>query len=317
MPSISIIMPVFNTGAYLSEAIDSVLNQQPHGGVGVPQFELILVDDGSTDPATLAILRAAPNDARISVIANDRSKGAAGARNTGIDAARGEWIGFLDSDDLWFPTSLSMRWHAVLDHPEAQWIGASFRLLKPTGERGGKSEFAGAAELLGALPEPQGDIAVERLHRPVARFGENCFIGIMTVLMKRSLLLQKGLFTEELLRSEDYHLWFRCAFDQDLWLVKADVAFYRIHGASLTHGNAPRHLHEDEMIEQLRQLPEGRHHSALLKRRLDFVLQDHCYFYRGQKAYSAAMRVALQWIRQRPLNASAWKELLACGFRVG
>jgi glycosyltransferase involved in cell wall biosynthesis len=313
---VSIIMPVFNTGAYLEDAIASVLDQHADGAVALPDVELILVDDNSSDPATLAILDRAADDPRMRVMRNARSKGAAGARNTGIDAARGEWIGFLDSDDLWFPDSLALRWRTVLDHPEAKWVGAGFRLLKPSADASGEPAFDTAASLLGKVERQQAP-AVERLERPVARFGEQCFIGIMTVLIKRDLIVQKGMFSEQLQRSEDYHLWFKCAFDQDLWLVKADVAFYRIHGASLTHGNAPRHLHEDEMIDELLHRREGRSYSDLLLRRLDFVMQDHCYFYRGQKTYSAALRTAVRWIRRRPFQLSAWKELLACSLKVG
>ena len=317
MPSLSVIMPVFNTGAYLSEAIESVLNQHADRGLPVPSFELILVDDNSTDATTLAILRGAKENGRIRVINNKRSKGAAGARNSGIDSARGEWIGFLDSDDLWFPNSLAARWRTVVEHPEAQWVGANFRLLKPSAESDGFPVFDSAATLFSKLPEGQSETKVERLKCPVEKFGEKCFIGIMTVMIKRTLIVRKGLFSEGLPRSEDYHLWFRCAFDQDLWLAKVDVAFYRIHSASLTHGNAPRYMHEDKMIEQLQRLPEGRPYFDLLMRRLDFVMQDHCYFYRGKRNHPAATKAALHWIRRRPFNPAAWKELIACSLRAG
>lgn len=113
-PMISIIMPVFNTGAYLIEAINSVLNQQPVSGCELPSFELLIVDDQSIDQETIEILDGASLlDTRIQVFKNQRKKGAAGARNTGIMNARGKWIGFLDSDDIWFPrftrNALQMR----------------------------------------------------------------------------------------------------------------------------------------------------------------------------------------------------------------
>ena len=109
-PMISIIMPVFNTGAYLIEAINSVLNQQPVSGCELPSFELLIVDDQSIDQETIEILDGASLlDTRIQVFKNQRKKGTVGARNTGIINARGKWIGFLDSDDIWFPDSLGMR----------------------------------------------------------------------------------------------------------------------------------------------------------------------------------------------------------------
>ena len=316
-PRISILMPVFNSGAYLQEAVDSVLNQQSLSGDPLPPFELILVDDHSTDPVTLSVLHRLSTQENVIVIKNQRTKGAAGARNTGIEFAKGEWIGFLDSDDLWFPFALAYRWKAIAANSKINWIGAGFRLLKPSTEAGKGEHFESACHMLApfqnaALPE-----SVEQLVRPVNRFGEKCMLGIMTVLIRRELILQKGMFDEKLPRAEDYHLWFKCAFDEDLWMVQSEIAFYRIHALSLTHGKNPRHLHEDTMIRQLLRMPDAKLHKVVLKRRLDFVLQDHGYFYRRENRFATATRVALTRMTSRPFAFTVWKELLACALRVG
>lgn len=317
-PMVSVIMPVFNTGAYLIEAINSVLNQKTVSDCELPSFELIIVDDHSTDQKTIAILDAASiSDSRIHVIANQRKKGAAGARNTGIMNARGTWIGFLDSDDIWFPNSLALRWHSISKNVNVKWAGAHFRLLKPSFHLEGKPVFESSENLMVGFDEITDLPEMVCLPQPVGEFANSCMIGIMTVLIQRALIIEKGMFNEQLRRSEDYHLWFKCAFDNDLWMIKSDIAFYRIHSDSLTHGNHPKYLYEDTMIEFLLKDPIGSMHKSMLTRRFDFVMQDQCYFYRGQKLFGAACQTALQWISKRPLKLSAWKELVACGLRVG
>lgn len=316
-PLVSVVMPVFNTGVYLVEAINSVLNQQAVPDCELPEFELLIVDDHSTDQKTLGILdAAASSDSRIRLLKNQRPKGAAGARNTGIMNARGTWIGFLDSDDIWLPNSLVLRWRVVLENANARWVGARFRLLRPTTVVNDVQIFERAENLIAGLDKNINPTEIACLPRPVEAFGNSCMVGIMTVLIQRALIVEKELFNEQLRRTEDYHLWFKCAFDTDLWMLEADVAFYRIHSGSLTHGNTPKYLYEDTMIKLLLVDPVGAMHKTTLTKRFDLVMQDHCYFYRGQKLFGAALGSVLRWIAKRPLNASAWKELVACSLRI-
>ncbi|SKB70578.1 Glycosyltransferase involved in cell wall bisynthesis [Parapedobacter luteus] len=93
MTDISIITPCYNSGDFLQDAVDSVMQYQ-----GIHRYELIIVDDGSTDESTLQILRHLATQQSITVIHQD-NKGPAGARNTGCRAAKGEYLLFLDSDN--------------------------------------------------------------------------------------------------------------------------------------------------------------------------------------------------------------------------
>ena len=97
-PEISVIIPVFNTGTILQDTIKSVLDQT------FENFEIVIINDGSTDPETLKILSSL-HDIRIRVIHQDNS-GVAIARNRGIDESRGDYIAFLDHDDLFMPEKL-------------------------------------------------------------------------------------------------------------------------------------------------------------------------------------------------------------------
>lgn len=111
-PSVSVIIPTYNREQTLGRAIQSVLNQT------FQDFEIIVVDDGSTD-GTRAIVEGFC-DARIRYLRHEQNRGAATARNTGIRAARGAYLAFLDSDDEWLPEKLSEQ-IALLKDPSADW----------------------------------------------------------------------------------------------------------------------------------------------------------------------------------------------------
>lgn len=99
---ISVVLPTYNRAADLKRAVDSVLNQT------YPHFELIIVDDGSTDE-TIALINEI-KDERVSFIKHSVNKGAAASRNTGIKISNGKYIAFLDSDDTWHPEKLEKQY---------------------------------------------------------------------------------------------------------------------------------------------------------------------------------------------------------------
>jgi len=103
MDCISVIIPVFNRARLIGTAVASVLKQT------YPEFEIIVVDDGSKDSTAQVMSDLAREDRRIRYLRHDSNRGAQAARNTGIRAARGDWIGFLDSDDQFLPHSLEAR----------------------------------------------------------------------------------------------------------------------------------------------------------------------------------------------------------------
>ncbi|WP_019882518.1 MULTISPECIES: glycosyltransferase family 2 protein [unclassified Methylophilus] len=103
MPKVSIICPVYNSELFLNETIDSVINQS------FIDWELILIDDYSTDSSKLIIESTHNIDNRIKFVSLDRNSGPAIARNKGIEIAGGEYIAFIDSDDIWHPLKLEKQ----------------------------------------------------------------------------------------------------------------------------------------------------------------------------------------------------------------
>jgi len=102
-PTVSVIIPTYNRAHLVGRSIQSVINQT------YQDFEIIVVDDGSTDNTEDIIKEFQKKDKRIKHIKHNKNKGGSAARNTGIRAARGEYIAFLDSDDEWMPTKLEKQ----------------------------------------------------------------------------------------------------------------------------------------------------------------------------------------------------------------
>jgi glycosyltransferase involved in cell wall biosynthesis len=103
MTMVSVVIPTYNRSEHIQCAIQSVLKQT------YSDLEVIVVDDRSNDNTVQIVKEYARKDTRIRLLVHSERKGAQAARNTGIRAARGEWVGFLDSDDQWFPDSLDVR----------------------------------------------------------------------------------------------------------------------------------------------------------------------------------------------------------------
>lgn len=121
---VSIIVPVYNAEKYIGEAIKSVLNQT------YPYFELIIVDDASTDRTT-EIVRSFKDD-RIRLIQHDKNRGPGAARNTAIKVAQGEWMAILDADDQWLPERLEKLMKIALEAGEKYFIADDLLLTFDT-----------------------------------------------------------------------------------------------------------------------------------------------------------------------------------------
>jgi GT2 family glycosyltransferase len=125
-PSVSVIIPTFDRGPVLREAIDSVLAQTYR------DFDLIVVDDGSTDGTRELVESVYGGEARVRYL-YQRNAGAASARNAGLDLATGQYVAFLDSDDAWKPWHLSLLVAALDAHPEAGMVWADMDVVDATG----------------------------------------------------------------------------------------------------------------------------------------------------------------------------------------
>jgi glycosyltransferase involved in cell wall biosynthesis len=185
-PLVSVIIPTYNRGWILSEAIDSVLNQE------FEDFELIVVDDGSTDN-TWEILDAYGRDI---IALRQSNQGVSAARNRGISEAIGQLVAFLDSDDLWLPGKLSRQVDFFYSTPDA--------LVSQTEEIWIRN---GVRVNPGKRHQKYSGMIFERSL-------ELCLVSPSAVMIKKKLFDRVGLFDESLKACEDYDFWLRisCTF---------------------------------------------------------------------------------------------------------
>jgi len=212
MPVVSVIIPTYNRASYIAEAIRSVQGQT------YPNYEIIVADDGSTDNS--AEIVAGFGDAVTYVPLPHRGQPAA-TRNGGLCVASGEFIAFLDSDDLFLPNKLALQLSAFEAHPEAGLVysnGCFFRgdPTQPTGY------------VLDGLPTPSGDVFAELL--------QGNFLTTPVVLIRRACLDVVGMFDErpDFLAVEDYDLWLRIAAQLPVIYAPGNVAAIRRHGQSIS-----------------------------------------------------------------------------------
>lgn len=211
-------MPTFNRAEYILEAIQSVLAQS------FPALELVIVDDGSTD-TTPGIIRAL-NDSRIRYILQDH-RGVSAALNTGWRAARGEFIGRLDSDDRWLPDLLATLVpplqedsNVALAYGRAQWMDAQGN---PLPNIAGTSEKFPGHTLKSLL------------------YGD--FVTPMAVVINRKCLETVGGYDESLTANEDWDLWIRLAEVYRFVYRDQVLAHYRVHSRNLTHSGSGQNMH--------------------------------------------------------------------------
>lgn len=190
-PRVSVILPTYNRGWILEQAVDSVLDQD------YANIKLIVVDDGSTDD-TGHLLSMFKN--RITVI-RQANRGVSAARNTGIRAATGELIALLDSDDAWLPGKVAAQVAFFKEHPDA--------LICQTEEIWIRN---GVRVNPGKRHRKQAGMIFER---SLAL----CLVSPSAVMMQRSLLDEVGLFDESLPACEDYDLWLRIAWRHPIHLI--------------------------------------------------------------------------------------------------
>jgi glycosyltransferase involved in cell wall biosynthesis len=197
-PLVSVVIPTYNRAWILTEAIKSVLSQT------FENYELIVVDDGSTDNTRL-LLDSFKDIRAIS----QKNKGVSAARNSGIEAAAGDYLAFLDSDDLWLPEKLASQMAFFKTHPEAM-ICQTQEIWIRNGRR----------------------INPKRRHRKASgmffeRSLDLCLVSPSAVIIKKDLLDDVGRFDEMLPACEDYDLWLRIGARYPVFLVDKPLVIKR------------------------------------------------------------------------------------------
>ena len=206
---VSIIMPSYNTGRFIAETIESVIAQT------YTNWELIIVDDCSTDN-TDDVVRPYLSDERICYVKNEKNSGAAISRNRALREAKGKWIAFLDSDDLWLPEKLERQLNFMNDNG----YHFSYTNYEEIEENGCKR---------GVIVTGPKKITKTGMYN-------YCWPGCLTVMYNASII---GVIqVEDIKKNNDYAMWLRVCKKADCYLLDESLALYRRGrmGSVSTHG---------------------------------------------------------------------------------
>ncbi len=219
-PRVSVVIPVRDGIAFIWEALDSVLSQS------FSDLEILVMDDGSEDYDYQELRTIDP---RILVTRLDGA-GVSHARNEGIRIARGEFIAFLDSDDVWFPGKLEAQIRHFEGHQKVGVVfGASIRWLRNLegGFPPADSLVEDCSQLVEIDPKGSGWIYTRLLM--------GLLVGMNTAVIRRQVALRLGGFDESMRVGEDYDYWLRASRLTQMHRLDGEVALYRIHDASAMH----------------------------------------------------------------------------------
>ncbi len=222
---VSIVCPVFNTSsADLEAAIQSVLTQ-----AGRHNLELILVDDCSTDLATISALDAASTtDARVRVVHKAKNAGPGVARTDGIAQCRHEWIGFIDADDLWPSAKLDQADAVLLERPDSRWISGNYATLIPNGSLRSGPHLSTILQHCG-----EGGTA-KRIETPMLTRGLIAdWLPLGASLFRKDLLAEAGGFDPRLIYGEDWLLCLRLSTYAPMDYIETQTYVLRRQGMSM------------------------------------------------------------------------------------
>lgn len=231
MPSVSVIIPVFNGRSYIRRALVSVLQQ------AVLPAEILVVDDGSTDGSRDSVADLIPH---VRWLQHEKNRGISAARNTGIRAAKGEFVAFLDADDWWRSERLQVQIAVHERHPHVGLSFCDFVQVSQTGlperwQGGLHGECKARGIGMARLDERTYALSSDALWALV-RY--TSFIHPSTVICRRAVFDQSGNFDEALHGAEDLDMWFRLAANCNLALVDSSLVVVENRPDSLGRSTA-------------------------------------------------------------------------------
>lgn len=290
-PLVSVVIPLFNGEAFIAECLASVYAQT------YAPTEVLVVDDGSNDNS-VAIVEAFPGEKKI---IRQRNGEVSRARNTGITNANGEFVAFLDQDDLWLPDKISRQVAMFLRADPIDVVFTNLLKLYPSGQRRLQKDKHALAL---ALTDENlfATLALKNLLMPSA------------VMVRRQSIIAAGLFAEEFKTCGDYEMWLRmAALGMRFRYLPEALTLYRQHGKNTSKSTAT--MHHDRLLAITRTFANPAlvpQHQKIGPRALAaaYALGAHTFF--SSKAYdqflaNARQAIGLDW---RVLNLKMITRLL-------
>jgi len=243
---VSVIVPTFNRLQFLPEAIGSVFNQT------FTDWELLIADDGSEE-RTREYLRSLGPDPRVTITWLSHTGSPAAVRNAALQKAKGEYVAFLDSDDIWESRKLERQIAKLRSRKHCQWSYTAFANVDKHGD---------------PLPEDsrrrwtpcEGDIFDRMLRGEVS-------IRTPSVLAARRLLIDAGAFDESMRSAEDYDLWLRLALRSEVVLLDESLVRIRAHEKNHSADWSSAYLGQDHTFKKLQAHVDPQRRKVLRRER--------------------------------------------------
>lgn len=298
MPRVSVTIPTFNCARFLVRAISTALSQT------YTDYEIIVVDDGSTDGTRDVVAQFGD---RVQYLYQPNG-GLSSARNLALSRASGEFIAYLDADDMWYPHKLE-RQVAFLDaHKECGLVHSDVTIISDTDD---VICYRANQETLREVPE--GYCTLDLLRR--------CHIQVPTVLERRNCIERVGNFDERLKTAQDYLHWIRIATEGwAIGYIAEPLAMYRRTASSLS--SSPRRVLEDFVIifealaaEKSLVLKYGQEATDIIRSRLYAARRELAYLDRQEGWTGNSVRHTVSLVRQWPLRAELYMDLFKACFR--
>jgi hypothetical protein len=289
MPDVSVIIPTYNTARYLSEALESVMDQT------YKDIEVIVIDDGSTDDTREIVQLYRMRDRRIRYCLQDNS-GPSAARNRGMREANGTYIAFLDADDLWMPRKIEKQIAILARNAHIGFVYCDNHFVDR--DRREITDYVRKIKLVG------GHMAYDLYN--------DFFLITSAVVMRASCCDTIGYFREDMLVGEDYEYFLKLAYRYPGDVVREKLMVRRVRGESLSRQDAVMDARNDirTLTEFIRDNPDFRaRYRGGVARRLAacYFSLGYNYWNRGQNLRSLCQQVRSLRFR---FNAKALKCLL-------
>lgn len=282
MALVSIIIPAYNAAKYLPESVNSALAQT------YSEREIIIVDDGSTD-GTSQILGEYGDSIRVVVQTN---QGSAAACNAGVAVAKGEWIAFLDADDVWLPEKLARQIEhcgkTAISHTDSVCFGEALHFEVR------RSSFE---------PPYSGKVLKELMIRN--------FITKSTVLMRHQVFQDIGGFDPSYIAVEDWPFFLKVCAEHELGYLPEALVRYRVHKKSKSMQGRKTLADHLRIINSAFDLKGvGKSFPELRNKAFASSYQVNCHYSAESGDWPFAIYCALQALRYEPTAKRTWKNLV-------
>lgn len=274
-PSVSVVIPTYNAGRYVTQAIDSVLAQTPQ------PTDILVIDDGSTDDTEE---RLQPYRNRVRYLPQ-RNQGVSASRNRGIAEAHGDFVAFLDADDVWHPRKLELQMQVFARRPELSFLSAQ-RFPWP----------------VPAFPEVDvADPCPFLVTIPWARMVVQNQLDTSSIVCRRELLNEVGPFDTRMQGPEDHDLWVRIAERTPITHLNLPLLGYRQVPGSLSKHAERMWAHKHIMLGKVDERGAWGKHRLLRRKAYSYVNYSCSFIYAEAGCHGMALTCLLRSLARFPL----------------